>query len=255
MTARADPRDWDAETYDRVSGPQVAWAGPVLDRLALEGGETVLDAGCGSGRVTQMLLDRLPDGRVIAVDAAPSMAAAARRALGERAEVIESDLVDLVLDEPVDAVFSSAVFHWIPDHEALFRRLHAALRPGGRLVAQCGGAGNVERFHAAARGAAEEEPFAEYLAGWEGPWRFATAEATRARLASAGFEEVNAWLEPNPVVPEFTEDYLRTVCLGHHLERLPAELRDAYVRAVAECCGQPLELDYVRLNIDARRPV
>ena len=248
-------RDWDAETYDRVSDPQVAWAGPVLDRLALGGRETVLDAGCGSGRVTRMLLDRLPHGQVIAVDAAPSMVAAARSALGERAEVIESDLVDLVLEEPVDAVFSNAVFHWIPDHDSLFRRLHAALRPGGRLVAQCGGAGNVERFHAAARAAAQSEPFAEHLAGWEGPWNFASAEATRDRLMSAGFEEAETWLEPNPVVPELPEEYLRTVCLGHHLERLPAELHDPYVRAVAERCGQPLELDYVRLNIMARRPL
>ncbi len=248
-------RDWDAETYDRVSDPQVGWAGPVLDRLALDGHEAVLDAGCGSGRVTQMLLDRLPRGRVIAVDVAPSMVAAARRALDRRAEVIESDLVELALDEPVDAVFSNAVFHWVPDHDALFRVLHAALRPGGRLVAQCGGAGNVERFRAAARDAAEQEPFSECLAGWRGPWNFATAEATRDRLTGAGFEDVEAWLEPNPVVPEFTEDYLRTVCLGHHLERLPAELRDGYVCAVAERCGQPLELDYVRLNITARRPL
>ena len=254
MNARAQSRDWDAETYDRVSDPQVAWAGPVLDRLALEGHEAVLDAGCGSGRVTQMLLDRLPHGRVVAADVAPSMVAAARRALGDRAEVIESSLVDLVLDEPVDAVFSNAVFHWIGDHDALFRRLHAALRPGGRLVAQCGGAGNVDRFLAAAREAADQDRFAAYLAGWEGPWNFATAEATRDRLAGAGFQEVEAWLEPNPVVPELTEDYLRTVCLGHHLERLPAELRDEYVRDVADRCGRPVELDYVRLNIVARRP-
>lgn len=250
----AHSRDWDAETYDRVSDPQVAWAGPVLDRLALAGDEAVLDAGCGSGRVTRMLLDRLPRGRVVAVDTAPSMVAAARRALGDRAEVIEADLVDVVLDEPVDAVFSNAVFHWVPDHDALFRCLHAALRPRGRLVAQCGGAGNVERFLAAAREVSAREPFAAHLAGWEGPWNFSTAEATRDRLERAGFEDVEAWLEPNPVVPEFPDEYLRTVCLGHHLERLPSEVRDSFVRAVAERCGQPLELDYVRLNIDARRP-
>ena len=247
-------RDWDAATYDRVSDPQVEWAKGVLARLPLRGDETVLDAGCGSGRVTKMLLERLPRGRVVAVDAAPSMVEQARDALDERATVICADLAELRLAEQVDAVFSNAVFHWVPDHDALFAGLFEALRPGGRLVAQCGGAGNVERFHAAARSVGEEQPYAPYLAGWEGPWKFAGAGATAERLRAAGFEEVETWTEPAPVVPEFSEEYLRTVCLGHHLERLPPELRDEYVAGVAERCGQPLELDYVRLNIDACRP-
>ncbi len=247
-------RDWDAATYDRVSGPQVAWARGVLDRLALKGDETVLDAGCGSGRVTRMLLERLPRGRVIAVDAAPSMVERARANLGEAADVRQVELTALDLDEEVDAVFSNAVFHWVSDHDALFGRLHAALRPGGRLVAQCGGAGNVERFHAAAAQVGAQRPFAPYLEGWAGPWKFAGAQETRERLSSAGFGDVEVGLEPSPLVPEFTVEYLRTVCLGHHVERLPEGLRDRYVSEVAARCGQPVELDYVRLNIMARRP-
>ena len=252
MSAEAKPRDWDARVYDRVSGPQVAMAGPVLERLALAGDETVLDAGCGSGRVTRMLVERLPRGRVIAVDASPSMVAQARAALGESVTVLRADLAALKLDERVDAAFSNAVFHWVPDHDALFDRMHAALRPGGRLVAQCGGAGNVERFHGAAAEVGAREPYAPHLAGWRGPWNFATVGVTRERLERAGFAEVEVWLEPHPVVPDHAEEYLRTVCLGHHIERLPHELRAPYVRAVAKRCGQPLELDYVRLNMEAR---
>jgi len=248
------PRDWDAASYDRVSGPQVEWARGVLDRLGLNGGETVLDAGCGSGRVTRMLLDRLPRGRVIAVDAAPSMVEQARANLGDEVDVRQVELTALDLDSEVDAVFSNAVFHWVGDHDALFRRLHAALRPGGRLVAQCGGAGNVARFHAAAAEVGAEEPFAPHLGGWEGPWNFAGRDETRDRLERAGFEHVQVGLEPSPVVPEFSAEYLRTVCLGHHLERLPEELRESYVGEVARRCGQPVELDYVRLNILARCP-
>ena len=245
------PRDWDAATYDRVSAPQVEWAERVLERLPLRGDETVLDAGCGSGRVTRMLLDRLPNGRVVAVDAAPSMVEHARAALDPaRATVLRAELTELTLDEPVDAAFSNAVFHWIADHDALFARLHAALRPGGRLVAQCGGAGNVARFHAAARAVAGEPPYAEHLAGWEGPWNFATAEETAERLERAGFTDVETWLEPYPVSPGDPTGYLRTVCLGYHLEQLPEELRAPFVEAVRERCGT--ELDYVRLNIDAR---
>ena len=246
-------RDWDAVSYDRVSDVQVEWAERVLERLPLRGDETVLDAGCGSGRVTAMLLERLPRGRVVAVDAAPSMVALAREALDARATVLRADLARLQLDGRVDAVFSNAVFHWIPDHDALFSRLFEVLRPGGRLVAQCGGKGNVERFHRAVRAVGARPPFAEHLAGWTGPWNFADPTETAHRLRRAGFREVETWLEPAPVVPEFSHDYLRTVCLGHHLERLPERLREPFVSAVAERCGQPLRLDYVRLNIDARR--
>jgi trans-aconitate 2-methyltransferase len=246
-------RDWDAATYDRVSAPQVEWAQRVLERLPLRGDETVLDAGCGSGRVTRLLLERLPRGHVVAVDSAPSMVEHARNALDPaRTTVFRSDLTELRLDEPVDAAFSNAVFHWIGDHDALFARLYEALRPGGRLVAQCGGKGNVARFHRAAWAVAAEEPYAEHFAGWRGPWNFADAETTADRLRRAGFTEVDTWLEPYPVTPPDPTGFLRTVCLGPHLERLPEELRPGYVDAVRERCGS--ELDYVRLNIDARRP-
>ena len=245
-------RDWDAATYDRVSGPQVEWAERVLERLPLRGDETVLDAGCGSGRVTRMLLDRLPAGHVIAVDSAPSMVAHAREALDGDATVLQASLTELELDEPVDAVFSNAVFHWIADHERLFERLFAALRPGGRLVAQCGGAGNVARFHRVAAAVGAEPPFANHLAGWTGPWNFAGAEETAERLRRAGFYAIETWLEPYPVTPADPSGYLRSVCLGYHLERLPERLRATYVEDVRSRCGP--DLDYVRLNIDARRP-
>jgi trans-aconitate 2-methyltransferase len=245
-------RDWDAATYDRVSQPQVEWAAEVLGRLPLRGDETVLDAGCGSGRVTRLLLERLPAGHVIAVDSAPSMVEHAREALSERATVFTANLTELELNERVDAVFSNAVFHWIADHERLFERLFAALWPGGRLVAQCGGAGNVERFHRAAGAVGSEQPYAAYFAGWTGPWNFAGADETAVRLRRAGFADVETWLEPRPVAPPDPSGYLRSVCLGYHLERLPEELRAGYVEAVLERCGR--ELDYVRLNIDARRP-
>lgn len=247
-------RDWDAKTYDRVSTPQAEWAADVLDRLQLEGDETVLDAGCGSGRVTKVLQEQVPRGKVIAVDASPSMVEKAREALGPEAEVFVSDLVDLDLDEAVDAVFSNAVFHWIPDHDRLFARMFQALKPGGQLVVQCGGAGNIERFHGVLFEIAEEEPFAEYIGGWEGPWNFATPAETGARLSVAGFVEAECWLEERPVEPDEPADFIRTVCLGHHLERLPENLRPLLVERMLERVAKPVKLDYVRLNIDARRP-
>jgi len=250
----ASARDWDASTYDRISDPQVAMAGPVLDRLVLRGGETVLDAGCGSGRVTRLLLDRLPRGHVVAVDAAPSMVEEARAALGDRATVFQSDLLDLVLPEPVDAAFSNAVFHWVPDHQRLFDRLLAALKPGGQLVAQCGGEGNIDRLRKLAAEVAAEEPYATALAGWADPWNYASPDDTRERLQRAGFVGIETWLEPWPVEPPEPREYLRAVCLGHHLTALPQQLRDSFLDTIAHRYGEPARLDYIRLNITATRP-
>ncbi len=247
-------RDWDALTYDRISDPQVAMAGPVLDRLRLAGDETVLDAGCGSGRVTLLLLDRLPRGHVVAVDAAPSMVEEARVALGERATVFQSDLQELKVSEPVDAAFSNAVFHWILDHDALFQRLFEALKPGGQLVAQCGGEGNIDRLRKLAAEVAAEQPYADALVGWADPWNYASPGDTRARLECAGFDQIETWLEPWPVDPPEPREYLHTVCLGHHLAALPEALRDSFLDEVANRYGQPPTLEYVRLNITACRP-
>lgn len=246
-------REWDAGTYDRVSGPQKDWSGAVIDRLGLTGDEVVLDAGCGSGRVTEELLARLPRGRVIGADGSAAMIEAARERLGERVELIHADLVRLVLDRPVDAVFSNAVFHWIHDHGALFARLAAALRPGGRLEAQCGGEGNVARFYAAAAEAAErDERFRPHLDGFS-PTYFAGPRETEERLTAAGFAEVRCWLEPRPVRPEEPAAFIEAVCLGSHLDRLPEDLRGPYLGAVLDLVGPEPELDYVRLNISARK--
>lgn len=243
-------RDWDATTYDRVADPMARWGAAVLDRLPLDGDERVLDAGCGSGRVTELLAARLPRGRVIALDASPAMIAAARSRLasfGDRIEYVVADLGQpLPLGEPVDAILSTATFHWVPDHDALFANLAAVLRPGGWLVAQCGGAGNI---------ASVRRVLATIGDGWLGASHYETPLDTTRRLDAAGFVDIECWLtdEPTPFEPgEPLETYLRTVILGAHVERLPAGERDAFVHAVATALPEPL-IDYVRLNIVARR--
>lgn len=253
----AGTTDWDAETYDRLAAPQEEWARGVLERLPLEGDETVLDAGCGSGRVTRLLAERLPRGRVIGVDGSESMVAEARRSLadlGDRVEVVHSDLLELELEQPVDAAFSNATFHWVLDHGLLFRRLRAALKPGGRLVAQCGGEGNVAEWRAAIEAVAELPEFAASFAGWEGPWNFAGPEETESRLREAGFSEARCWLEQKVVEPDDPRDFVAVVGLASHHERLPAELREPFTDAVLARLEQPLVLPYVRLNIEARVP-
>jgi len=246
------PREWDAETYDAVSDPQFEWGMEVLERLDLRGDEAALDAGCGSGKVTERLLERLPDGSLLAVDGSEAMIAKARERLGESAEYLVADLAELELAEPVDLIFSTATFHWLLDHERLFAALNGALRPGGRLIAQCGGAGNVAAYAEAIARAAARPEFAPHFASMEGLWNFAGPEETEARLRSAGFGEVRCWLQPKPVTPAQPLEFAMTVTLGPHLALLPDELKRPFAEAVLAEAGEPLRLDYVRLNIEAR---
>ncbi len=244
------PRDWDAATYDRIADPMARWGAEVVDRLPLRGDERVLDAGCGSGRVTELLAERLPRGSVVALDGSPSMIALARARLarfGGRVDYLVADLGRAIpLAEPVDAVLSTATFHWVPDHDALFANLAAVLAPGGRLVAQCGGVGNIASIQRALAGIGD---------GWIGDVHFETPEVTAHRLANAGFVDVDCWLTDEPTEfepgPAF-ETYLGTVVLGSHLARIPVAEHAAFVRSVAAALPGP-RIDYVRLNILARR--
>ncbi|HWJ42425.1 MAG TPA: methyltransferase domain-containing protein [Solirubrobacterales bacterium] len=244
-------REWDAETYDAVSDPQFEWGMEVLERLELRGDEVAVDAGCGSGRVTAELVERLPNGDVIAVDGSEAMVAKARERLGGRARYLVSDLVELDLDEPVDLVFSTATLHWIHNHDRLFRRLRGTLRPGGRLVAQCGGEGNVAAHARAIAAVAADPDFAQHLTGGNAPWNFASPRETEPRLLAAGFAEVRCWLEPKPVQPARPLEFISTVTLGPVLDRLPEHKRRPFAEAVIAEEDEPLVLDYVRLNIEA----
>jgi trans-aconitate 2-methyltransferase len=181
------------------------------------------------------------------------MAEHARQALRERAIVLCQDLVELSLPEPVDLIFSNATFHWIHDHDALFAALARTLKPGGHLLAQCGGRGNIDSFRSTADAVAAEAPFAEHFAGWQRPWNYATAEETAERLERAGFVEVSCWLQPKSVTPADARAFVTSVCLVRHLDPLPEELRGQFVDRVLERCGSPLALDYVRLNMTATR--
>jgi trans-aconitate 2-methyltransferase len=255
------PREWDARTYDKVSDPQFEWGVEVLRRLELTGDETVVDAGCGSGRVTEKLLELLPQGRLIGVDGSAEMirSAGERFAGDERVTLIVSDLLDLSPEllaangapGEVDVLFSTATFHWITDHDRLFAALHSVLRPGGRLVAQCGGEGNVADHARAIATVATRPKFAPYYEGMSMMWNFAPPNATEERLRAAGFEQVSCWLEDKPVQPEDPYAFTTTVTMGPHLSRLPEELRRPFAEAVLAQENDPLTLNYVRLNIDA----
>jgi trans-aconitate 2-methyltransferase len=241
------PRDWDAAGYDRLAAPMTRWGRAVVDRLTLRGDERVLDAGCGTGRVTAMLRERLPRGEIVALDASASMVEMARQRLGDdRVTFVVADLQErLPIERPVDAVLSTATFHWVPDHERLFANLASVMRAGAQMVAQCGGRGNIASVEAALRDMGES---------FEGRKHFAGPDDTRARLEAAGFIDIEVWLqeEPTPLDPADVEPYLTAIILGDHVQDMGDDERRRFVHEVAIRLPAAA-IDYVRLNITARR--
>jgi trans-aconitate methyltransferase len=258
-------REWNAETYHRVSNPQFQWGLAVLERLSLDGDELVVDVGCGTGRLTARLLARVPRGRVVGVDLSENMIGVAARESASRpaprAEFIVADAAALPLAPAAAAIFSTATFHWVRDHDALFRSLLAALAPGGRLVAQCGGAGNLDRIRDRCAALMRHERFAPYFGAWQWPWEYAASDVTARRLAAAGFVGIDTWIEDAPVLmPDGAafHEFVTNVIARTYVTHLPdAATRGAFVDGLTEAAAAdtpPFLLDYKRLNISARKP-
>jgi trans-aconitate 2-methyltransferase len=258
-------REWNASAYDRLSAPQFEWGRRVLSELHLRGDEYVLDAGCGSGKLTRLLVQNLPRGRVVGLDLSRNMVMHARQNLrpdfGDRVKFVAADLASLPFRDCFDGIFSTAAFHWVLDHDALFRNLFESLRPGGWLHAQCGGGPNLERLRQRVRALSHTPEFSPWLRQFPEPWFYADADGARSFLHSAGFVEIETSVEPASFAVasamEF-QDYLRTFVLHRHLERVPdEELREKFVQELAAASSHddpPWILDYWRLNLRARKP-
>jgi trans-aconitate methyltransferase len=253
--------DWNAETYHRVSEPQFEWGLRVLNRLALHGDERVLDVGCGTGRLTRQLRERVPDGRVVGVDRSAAMLVqAASHLAGAGVPLVRADAAALPFVDGFDVIFSTATFHWVLDHEKLFGSLFTTLRPGGFLHAQCGGGPNLARLRTRAARLIRLGPFQEHFAGWREPWQYTDAPSAEKRLRQAGFREGLASLEAAPVrfpsAEEFRE-FVDNVCLHPYLNRLPRDLRGRFSDLLVEAAAADdpkFQLDYWRLNLTGRKP-
>jgi len=258
-------REWDATAYHRLSSPQVSWGKKVLSGLKLRGNEFLMDAGCGTGRLTAELLQELPAGRVVGVDLSQNMLATARDHLrsefGARVHFVAADLQDLPFENAFDGIFSTAAFHWVPDHHRLFRSLFRALHPGGWLRAQCGGGPNLARLQKRIDALMATTKYSSFFAHFRNPWVYNNAETAANLLCQAGFVEVQTSLEPAPTSfenPEAYSNFVRTVILRRHLEEIPdSGLRNEFITELARQAvldEPPFSLDYWRLNLSGNVP-
>jgi trans-aconitate 2-methyltransferase len=257
-------REWNSSAYHRLSEPQVSWGKKVLSRLRLRGDEVILDAGCGTGRLTAELLEALPRGRVVGIDLSENMLATARQHLaqfGARVSLLACDLLHLPFDHVFEGIVSTAAFHWVLDHDRLFASLCRALVAGGWIEAQCGGGPNIQRLRKRADALAVTPKFAPYFARFREPWLFQDAGSAAKTLRRAGFVDVETSIEPAPTVLTSADEYkefVRNIILQRHLENIPqGEDCEQFMVALTEQAAEddpPFLLDYWRLNLRGKTP-
>lgn len=246
---------WDAPRYDNECSYVWKDASEVLAWLNPQAGEKILDVGSGTGHLAGKIA--ASGAHVLGIDTSPMMIGQAMWNF-PKISFLLGDARTFMSPEPFDAVFSNAVFHWIPDLEKAFVSLHQALVPGGRLVAEMGTAGNIAQMMTAffAEGAAYG------LAPTEVPWRFQDPEVTRRQLETAGFQ-VEKWevVERNTPLSSGTKGLRRwfEVYLPGLLDRLPAGSRDTFFEGVENRLRDSLfsgglwHADYKRLRFLARK--
>lgn len=265
MQQGSSTREWNSADYHRLSQPQVSWGKKVLSRLHLRGNETLLDAGCGTGRLTAELAEALPRGRVVGVDLSQNMVETARQHLapefGHRVHLLAVDLLHLPFERAFDGIVSTAAFHWVLDHDRLFLNLRSVLRPGGWLEAQCGGGPNLKRLRNRASELIVSPKFARFFSGFREPWLFQNADEAAKALRGTGFTEVETSTEAAPTLLEGKQqyiDFVRTMILRLHLMRIPEEaLRVELLENLSDQAAYdnpPFLLDYWRLNLRGKNP-
>lgn len=258
---------WDAETYDKISDTHEQWARKIILSKNWNGKEIVMDAGCGSGRVTKILAELVPFGKVYGIDNDENMIKKAKENLKayENVNIIQSSLLDInfeILQSKFNVIFSNAVLHWILDHHKVFSNFYDLLFENGQLLIQCGGYGNLQKAISVFDIVKESLEFKDYFSNWKNKWNFAEPSNTTKILKDIGYIDIHVYLEDYPVTFKDKNSYsvyLKTVVLGPYLKYLPSEKQDIFIQRIIQLKEKEsddqmlLTLDYQRLNIFASR--
>jgi trans-aconitate methyltransferase len=254
---------WDPDDYRRSSSAQFNWAMTLIAGLDLKGKENILDIGCGDGRITAILAEKVPKGRVLGMDISPEMIGHAEKTHSGvpnlRFQV--ADASRLHFKDEFDLVVSFACLHWVKDHLPVLRGVNESLVPGGHFLMQCGGKGNAARILDLTGEIIESSPWQEHFRDFAFPYNFYGPEEYRVWLKNAGLTAKRVELVSKDMVhqgQEGLEGIIRTTWLPY-TERLPVYLRERFVKEVAGRYLQRYPLDekgqahvqMMRLEVDA----
>lgn len=257
--------EWDATQYSAQSQAQAAWGDEVIARLALQPADHVLDVGCGEGKITARIAERVPEGRVVGVDSSVEMIRFANERFGTNPGRLCFEVMDasqLTFRNEFDAVFSNAALHWVEDHAPVLRGIHSALREGGRVCMQMGGRGNAAEVRAAMDEVRGRTEWRACFAGFVSAYFFYGPEEYDQWLREAGLTPEGVELVPRPMrhTREQFTGWLSTTWMPY-TSRVPAEDRPKFIEQVVDCFVRTFPLDaeglltvpMVRLNVDARK--
>ncbi|HUJ11783.1 MAG TPA: methyltransferase domain-containing protein [Verrucomicrobiae bacterium] len=260
----AQPK-WNAEDYAKNSGAQLKWAQELIAKLALRGSESVLDIGCGDGKITAQLALAAKKGKVLGIDLSEDMIRLAVEQFPATAYPNLSfqcmDASNIHLSDKFDVAFSNASLHWVKDHIAMLRGVHACLRPGGRILFQMGGRGNADEVFAAVEKLIEQPQWCRYYEDFELPYHFYRPEEYAVWLAETGFRPVRVELVPKDMQHQGMaglKGWLRTTWFPY-TDSLPVELRDVFLDELAKAytMARPVDplgkvhVEMVRLEVEA----
>lgn len=251
--------------YANNSGAQQAWAEELIGRLDLTGDESILDIGCGDGRMTAVLAERVPEGRVLGIDSSAEMIRFAREGFGDREPQLSFEHIDagaIPFEDQFDLIYSNAALHHVQDHIPVVQGIAGALRKGGRCMLSMGGRGNVAETSAAVRSLIDSPPWAEYFGQEVFTYNFYGPDDYEGWLGDAGLEPLRLELVPKDMVhtrEKFTA-WIRTTWI-RYTHRVPEDRREDFIAAIVDrylerCAPDADGLVHtlmIRLEVEARK--
>lgn len=259
---------WNPDDYSAHSQAQYQWTREIIEKTGLEGTESVLDIGCGDGKVTAMLASYLPFGEVTGIDSSAGMIALAQEKFPPsdypRLSFQRMDAMNILFENRFDLAFSNAALHWVSNHTRVLSGVFRSLKEGGRLFFQMGGMGNARDIMDIADAMIHSSPWKQYFKGFVSPYTFLSAEEYRVLLERAGFTRIRDELIPKDMAQDGKEGlsgWIRTTWLPY-TERIPEHMRDrfisdmagAYMKEYPPDSGGQVHVKMIRLEVKARKP-
>jgi len=254
---------FDAERYKHWSRPQKEWGALLIEQMALQGQESVLDIGCGDGLLTARIAELLPAGRAFGIDSSSTMIEEAGKLTAENVQFMVLDASRMRFEEEFTVAFSNAALHWVTDHRNLLARVHAALLPEGRMFFNFAADGNCASLFRVVREEIGGNEFGPYFKDFAWPWFMPVVEEYGSWVKEAGFKDVRVtgrvadqrftldelvnWIEQPSIVP-----------LMEHLREptMKQRFRDKVVARMVEETRQPdgsFFEAFRRINVVARK--